>query len=252
MTFTVLTLFPELLTPFAATSIIGRAVERGLITVEIVDIRDFADDPHRVCDDSPYGGGAGMVMKAEPVGNAIESVLRRRAAKPRTVYLTAGGAPFDRDRARRWAAEGRDLLMLAGRYEGVDQRVVDLFVDDEVSIGDYVLIGGEVAAMAVMEAVARLVPGVIRAASLAEESFEGDVLEYPQYTRPAVFRGVPVPPVLLSGDHARIGEWRRGQAAERTARLRPDLVRRSESHAATDTGDRDRTDAVSCDGVRDR
>ena len=228
MTFTVLTLFPELLVPFVATSIIGRAVDRGLIDIETVDIRDYADDPHNTCDDSPYGGGAGMVLKAEPVSHAIESVLRRRSSRPRTVYLTAGGAPFDRHLARRWAAEGRELLLIAGRYEGVDQRVVDMFVDDEVSIGDYVLIGGEVAAMAVMEAVARLVPGVIQAASLEEESFEGDVLEYPQYTRPAVFRGVPVPPVLLSGDHARIREWRRRQATERTARLRPDLLRRSE------------------------
>jgi tRNA (guanine37-N1)-methyltransferase len=211
-----------------ATSIIGRAVDRGLIDIETVDIRDYADDPHNTCDDSPYGGGAGMVLKAEPVSHAIESVLRRRSSRPRTVYLTAGGAPFDRHLARRWAAEGRELLLIAGRYEGVDQRVVDMFVDDEVSIGDYVLIGGEVAAMAVMEAVARLVPGVIQAASLEEESFEGDVLEYPQYTRPAVFRGVPVPPVLLSGDHARIREWRRRQATERTARLRPDLLRRSE------------------------
>ena len=228
MTFTVLTLFPELLTPFVATSIVGRAVERGLIDIETVDIRDHAHDQHNTCDDSPYGGGAGMVLKPEPVSRAIESVLIRRDARPRTVCLTAAGAPFDRDLACRWAAEGRELLLLAGRYEGIDQRAVDLFVDEEVSIGDYVLIGGEVASMAVIEAVARLVPGVIQAESLEEESFEGDVLEYPQYTRPAVFRGVPVPPVLLSGDHARIREWRRRQAAERTARLRPDLLRRSE------------------------
>ncbi len=228
MTFTVLTLFPELLTPFVATSIVGRAVERGLIDIETVDIRDHAHDQHNTCDDSPYGGGAGMVLKPEPVSRAIESVLIRRAVRPRTVCLTAAGAPFDRDLARRWAAEGKELLLLAGRYEGIDQRAVDLFVDEEVSIGNYVLIGGEVASMAVIEAVARLVPGVIQAESLKEESFEGDVLEYPQYTRPAVFRGVPVPPVLLSGDHARIREWRRRQAAERTARLRPDLLRRSE------------------------
>ena len=228
MTFTVLTLFPELLTPFVATSIIGRAVERGLIDIETVDIRDYACDSHKTCDDSPYGGGAGMVLKAEPVSRAIEAVLSRRAVRPRTVYLTAGGAPFDHERAQHWASDGRELMLLAGRYEGVDQRVVDLFVDEEISIGDYVLVGGEVAAMAVMESVARLVPGVIQEASLAEESFEGDVLEYPQYTRPAVFRGVSVPPVLLSGNHARVTEWRHRQAAKRTARLRPDLLRRSE------------------------
>lgn len=228
MTFTVLTLFPELLAPFAATSIVGRAVQHGLISIEMIDIRDYACDPHHTCDDNPYGGGAGMVLKAEPVSRAIESVLQRRAEKPRTVYLTAGGVPFDGACARRWAAEGRELLLLAGRYEGVDQRVIDLFVDDEVSIGDYVLIGGEVAAMVVMEAVTRLVRGVIQAESLAEESFEGDVLEYPQYTRPAVFRGIPVPPVLLSGNHARIREWRCKQATERTARLRPDLLQRSD------------------------
>ena len=228
MTFTVLTLFPELFAPFAVTSIIGRAVARGLISIESIDIRDYACDPHSTCDDSPYGGGAGMVLKAEPVSRAIESVQQRRAQTPRTVYLTAGGVPFDRHHARRWATEGRELLLLAGRYEGVDQRVVDRFVDEEVSIGDYVLIGGEVAAMVVMEAVTRLVPGVIQAESLAEESFEGDVLEYPQYTRPAVFCGMPVPPVLLSGDHARIREWRRQQATERTARLRPDLMSRSD------------------------
>ena len=228
MNFTVLTLFPELLMPFMATSIIGRAIKDGLINIETVDIRDYASDSHKTCDDSPYGGGAGMVLKGEPVCQAIEGVISRREVRPRTVYLTAGGAPFGGELARRWAFEGRELILLAGRYEGIDQRAVDLFVDEEVSIGDYVLIGGEVAAMAVMESVARLVPGVIQEASLAEESFEGDVLEYPQYTRPAVLRGVPVPPVLLSGNHARITEWRRREAAERTARLRPDLLRRSE------------------------
>lgn len=228
MTFTVLTLFPELLAPFVATSIVGRAIARGLITIETVNIRDHTNDPYRSCDGSPYGGGAGMVLKPEPVSLAIESVLMRREEKPLTIYLTAGGVPFDRSRARRWADDGRELLLLAGRYEGVDQRVVDLFVDEEVSIGDYVLVGGEVAAMVVMEAVTRLVSGVIQADSLAEESFEGDVLEYPQYTRPAAFRGMRVPPVLLSGDHARIREWRGQQAVERTARLRPDLLRRSD------------------------
>ncbi len=228
MIFTVLTLFPELLVPFTETSIIGRAVTRGLVTIDAVNIRNYSDAPHKNCDDSPYGGGAGMVLKAEPVSRAIESVLIRKEEKPRIVYLTAGGVPFDQHHARRWADEGRDLLLLAGRYEGVDQRVVDLFVDEELSIGDYVLIGGEVAAMAVIETVARLVPGVIQPDSLSEESFEGDVLEYPQYTRPAVFRSFPVPPVLLSGDHARIQEWRRQQATDRTARLRPDLVRRSD------------------------
>jgi len=219
VTFTVLTLFPELLHAYFRASILGRAVERGLVDYKIVNIRDFAFDRHRTCDDAPYGGGAGMVMKPEPLGRALDSVDAKRR---RTVYPTPAGRLFDQEYARRLASEG-DLVLICGRYEGIDQRVVDLFVDDEVSIGDYVLSSGEIASMVVIDAVYRLLPGVIKEHSLSEESHESGLLEYPHYTRPEEFRGLRVPDVLLSGHHAKIQEWRREMSLERTRRFRPDL-----------------------------
>ncbi len=218
----VFTIFPDLITSFAAESLLGRAQDNDLIDVRAHDLRDHTDDVHRTVDDSPFGGGAGMVLKPEPLVAAIEA-----AEPPRPLFLLGpGGDTLDQERARELAASG-GFSLLCGRYEGVDQRVVDHWCDGELSIGDYVLAGGEVAAMVVLETVGRLVPGVMgNDASATEESFSSGLLEYPQYTRPAEFRDHGVPAVLRSGDHARVGRWRHAQALVRTARNRPDLLNR--------------------------
>jgi tRNA (guanine37-N1)-methyltransferase len=232
MRFSVLTLFPDFFrSPFAA-SLLGKAVERGTITLEVVDIRNFATGVHRVADDSPYGGGRGMVMKVEPVVAAIESAS---AASPRArrILLSPRGRTFTQAQARRLASEPA-LVLVCGHYEGIDERVRG-FVDEEISIGDYVLAGGESAALVVVDAVARLVPGVVgNADSLAEESFEDGLLEYPQYTRPEFFRDERVPTVLLSGDHAAIARWRRKERLRLTRARRPDLL----AQASLDEEDR--------------
>jgi tRNA (guanine37-N1)-methyltransferase len=220
VTFTILTLFPEAFEGFLRSSILARAIERGLVGVRLVDIRDFALDRHRVCDDAAYGGGPGMVMKPEPIAAAIESV---GAPPRRVIYLTPAGRPYSQRIAAELAAE-REVILLCGRYEGVDQRVIDAFVTDEVSVGDYVLSGGEVAAMVVVDSVSRLVSGVITSGSLEEESFSRGLLEYPQYTRPEVFRGMRVPEILLSGHHERIRRWRLERSVEKTVRNRPELL----------------------------
>ncbi len=223
MTIRVLTLFPEILEGYLRSSIVGKAVERGQIRVDLVNIRDFARDKHRNCDDAPYGGGSGMVLKPEPLAAAIESLGDPEGPR---IYLTPSGRTFN----QRWAEDLAvipQVTLICGRYEGVDQRIIDLFVTDEMSVGDYVLNGGEVAAMVVIDAVSRLVEGVISAGSLEEESFgacEG-MLEYPHYTRPEVFRGMRVPEVLLTGHHARIAAWRRRMSVEKTLRLRSDLMK---------------------------
>lgn len=218
--YTVLTLFPEIIRAYTEVGVVGRAVKRGLATVDTVDIRDFTDDRHRSVDDVPFGGGAGMVMKPEPVARAIEHVGQVDAR----ILLTPSGRPFAQADARRWAACG-SLLFLCGRYEGVDGRVAQRYIDDEVSIGDYVLSGGELAALVVIDAVMRLVPGVLGNAESAEhESFSSGLLEHPHYTRPAEWRGMAVPPVLLSGHHGQIETWRRAKALLRTARFRPDML----------------------------
>jgi tRNA (guanine37-N1)-methyltransferase len=241
VTFTILTLFPEIFDGFLGGSILARAIDKGLVDVRRVDIRDFATDRHRICDDYSYGGGPGMVLKPEPLAAAIESV--GTSGKP-VVYLTPAGRLFSQALAREFA--GRDeVILICGRYEGIDQRIIDSFVTDEVSMGDYVLSGGEVAAMAVVDAVSRLVPGVITEESLAEESFSlrrggpearnaapesdeaaatGGLLEYPHYTRPEVFRGMPVPEVLLSGHHEKIRRWRLEKSVEKTMKYRPELL----------------------------
>lgn len=218
--FRVVTLFPELFAGFVDASLVGRARSAGLVSIELVDLRSFTHDRHRTVDDTPYGGGSGMVMKPQPV-------LEMLAAQPPShrVLLTPQGRPFDQERARALAGLA-PLLLFCGRYEGVDERVRGRF-DEELSLGDFVLNGGEVAAMAVIEAVSRLVPGVVgNAESVVEESFSAGLLEYPQYTRPEEVEGARVPEVLISGDHGRVARWRRGQALLRTKRKRPDLFAR--------------------------
>ncbi len=223
MTFHILTLFPELFSGFLAGSILGRALEQGLVSVRLIDIRDYATDRHRVCDDYSYGGGPGMVMKPEPIAAALEAV---GAEGSRVVYLTPAGKPYTQDTARGFAEE-KDIILLCGRYEGVDQRIIDAFVTEEISIGDYVLSGGEVAAMAVVDSVVRLLEGVITKESLEEESFSSGswgLLEYPHYTRPEIFRGMHVPEVLLSGHHEMIRKWRLEKSVLKTMRNRPELL----------------------------
>jgi tRNA (guanine37-N1)-methyltransferase len=216
----VFTIFPEMVSGFAAQSLLGKAQERGTLEVRVHDIREQAHDPHRTVDDAPFGGGAGMVLMAGPVFAAVEAVDPPRPL----LYLSPAGRHLDQAWARELAA-GDGFSLLCGRYEGVDERVREHLVDGELSIGDYVLGGGEVAAMVVLEAVGRLVPGVMgNDTSADEESFSGGLLEYPHYTRPAELRGWEVPEVLRSGDHARVARWRRAQALARTRDARPDLL----------------------------
>jgi tRNA (guanine37-N1)-methyltransferase len=216
----VLTIFPAMVEAFAGESLLGRARRSGLLDLRVHDLRDATTDVHRTVDDAPFGGGAGMVMKPEPVFDAVEALR-----PPRPLFaLGPSGRRFDQAAAREMVGlEG--FTLLCGRYEGIDQRVHDHLVDAEISVGDYVLNGGEVAAMVVIEAVGRLVPGVMgNEESAGDESFAEGLLEYPHYTRPAQYRGWEVPEVLRSGDHARVARWRRAMALERTLRLRPDLV----------------------------
>ncbi len=216
----VFTIFPEMVAGFAGQSLLGRAAAKGLVDVRVHDLREHTTDVHRTVDDTPFGGGAGMVLMPEPIFASVET-----ADPPRPLLLLGpGGRRFDQGVARELAA-GEGFSLLCGRYEGVDDRVRTELCDGELSIGDYVLGGGEVAAMVVLEAVGRLVPGVMgNAASAGEESFSDGLLEYPQYTKPAVFRGLEVPAVLRSGDHGRVARWRRAQALRRTVRDRPDLI----------------------------
>jgi tRNA (guanine37-N1)-methyltransferase len=218
----VFTIFPEMVERFADQSLLGRAATAGLLDIRVHDLRSAATDPHRSVDDAPFGGGAGMVLMPEPLFAAVE-----RVDPPRPLFLLGpGGRRLDQAFAGELAA-GDGFSLLCGRYEGVDDRVRRHLVDGELSIGDYVLAGGEVAAMVVLEAVGRLVPGVMgNRDSAAEESFSDGLLEYPQYTRPAEFRGWSVPEVLRSGDHGRIARWRRAQALRRTVDERPDLIQR--------------------------
>jgi len=225
MLFQILTTFPGIVEAVAGESILGRARQKGLIDVEAVNIRDFTSDKHRTTDDSPFGGGPGMVMKCEPVFDAVEALVSRAAGrKPRIVLMTPQGRRFDQSLAEELARESH-VIIICGRYEGVDERIREHLVTDEVSIGDYVLTGGELPAMVVVDAVARLLPGVLGDESSPEsESFSSGLLEYPQYTRPAEFRGYEAPEVLLSGNHEEIRKWRRAQALDRTLKRRPDLL----------------------------
>jgi tRNA (guanine37-N1)-methyltransferase len=214
----VVTLFPEMFEGPLRESIVGRARERGLLGIGLHDLREYATDRHRVVDDTPYGGGAGMVLKVEPLAAAIRDVKRDDA---HVILLSPQGRPFTQSAARQLAARPA-LVLVCGRYEGVDERVRSM-VDEEISIGDYVLTGGELPAMVIIDAVTRLVPGVIDPASLEHESHTSGLLEYPQYTRPAEFAGMRVPEVLLSGDHKAIEKWREAEARKRTRERRPDL-----------------------------
>ncbi|WP_181782556.1 tRNA (guanosine(37)-N1)-methyltransferase TrmD [Pseudonocardia pini] len=239
----VVTIFPGYLAPLRE-ALLGRAIEKGLIEVAVHDLRDWTHDVHQAVDDSPYGGGPGMVMKPQVWGEALDGLLDPPA---RLVVPTPAGRPFTQATAREWAGEER-LVFACGRYEGIDQRVVDHYAQrmpvDEVSVGDYVLVGGEVAVLVMVEAVARLLPGVLgNPRSAAEDSFSDGLLEGPSYTRPEVWRELAVPPVLRSGDHAAVDRWRRDRALERTAERRPDLL------AALPPGSLDATDRAVLEGL---
>ena len=237
MKFTVLTLFPEIPKAFFETSIMAKAVEKGIIAYELVNIRDFALDKHKTCDDNPYGGGAGMLMKTEPLSLALESVglkpkataMQKQKKKKnikkckRVIYVSPSGKPLTQKMANELSKE-EELVFICGRYEGIDQRIIDSFVDDEISIGDYVLSSGELAATVIIDSVYRLVDGVISSESLEEESFTDGLLEYPQYTRPEIFNGMQVPQILLSGHHENIRKWRMKKRLEKTLRFRPELI----------------------------
>lgn len=228
MNFHIMTLFPEMVMKGLSTSIIGRAVDKGLLTLNAVNIRDYANNHYGKVDDYPYGGGAGMVMQPQPVYDCYQALTEQIGKKPRVVYLTPQGSVFNQKMAADFAKE-EDLIFLCGHYEGIDERVLESIVTDAVSIGDYVLTGGELPAMVMIDCISRLVPGVLHNDLSAEfESFQDNLLEYPQYTRPEVFMEKAVPPVLLSGHHANIDKWRREQSVIRTAMHRPDLLEKAE------------------------
>jgi tRNA (guanine37-N1)-methyltransferase len=243
--YTVLSLFPEITDAYFSASIMAKAVERGIVSYRAFNIRDFALDKHRTCDDAPYGGGPGMLMLPEPLGRALEAAgveKKRNAGKAdcpvpgsptaerptterRVIYLSPSGRPFNQALAGELASCG-ELVLICGRYEGVDQRIIDLYIDEEISVGDYVLSSGEAAALVLIDATYRLVDQVITPESLAEETFSGGLLEYPQYTRPELYDTLQVPSVLLSGHHENIRRWRLRKRVEKTRALRPDLIRR--------------------------
>ena len=220
MKFTVLTLFPEIPRAFFEASIMAKAVERGIIAYDLVNIRDFAFDKHKTCDDKPYGGGAGQLLLPEPLGRALDSV---KAYKKHVIYVTPSGKPFTQKKAQELSQKD-EIVLICGRYEGIDQRIIDEYVDDEISIGDYVMSSGEVAATVIVDAVYRLVDDVITHESLDEESYSDGLLEYPQYTRPAEYRGMKVPDVLTNGNHEHIRAWRLKKRLQKTLANRPDLI----------------------------
>ena len=226
MRYDILTLFPELFLPFLKTGVLGRGVEKGLVDVRLINIRDYARGAHKVTDDRPYGGGNGMIMKPGPIARALESV-DRVDGHSRVILLTPQGRPFEQSMA--WElSEADQLILVCGRYEGVDERIRSDQIDMEISIGDYILSGGELGALVVFDAVSRLIPGVLGGeGSNKEDSFEDGLLEYPHYTRPRIFRDREVPPILLSGDHEEIRLWRRRESLKRTLEKRPELLEKA-------------------------
>ena len=219
----ILTLFPEMFEPMLKTSIVGRAVSSGIVQIEITNIRDFATDNYGSVDDTPYGGGPGMVMMCQPVFDAVDAIRTQYKPKGKVILLTPQGQKLNQEIVKQLSQEDR-LILIAGHYEGFDERIRQGLADMEISIGDFVLSGGEIPAMAIVDAVVRLLPGAVgKEDSLVEESFDMGLLEYPQYTRPREFRGMKVPDVLLNGDHAKIAQWRKEQAEKRTEQRRPDL-----------------------------
>lgn len=223
MRFDVLTLFPEMFEPVKA-SIIGRATQNHLIELNLINFREFSKDAKKHVDDPPYGGGAGMVLKPEPIYDAYTSIVKDLEYKPKVIYLSPQGKVFNQEIAKELSKENH-LILLCGHYEGIDQRLLDEIVDEEISIGDYVLTGGELPAMVLIDAISRNIEGVLNNESIKDESFNDGLLEYPQYTRPEVFMGRRVPEILLSGHHANIEKWRREQSEEITRRKRPDLLK---------------------------
>lgn len=228
MKFHVLTLFPEMIEDAVKTSITGRAIENNLISVDAINIRDYADNEYGQIDDYPYGGGAGMVMMAQPIIDAYVSINEKTDKNPRVVYLTPQGETFNHDKAVELSKED-ELVFLCGHYEGIDERAIDAIVTDEVSLGDFVVTGGELPALVMIDAISRLVPGVLNNDdSASDESFANGLLEYPQYTRPDTVEGAEVPEILLSGNHPKVDEWRRQQSLIRTYERRPDLLEKAD------------------------
>ena len=224
--FDIVSIFPGMFESPFADSIIQRAWEEGLLDLRVHDLRDYSLNKHRKVDDTPFGGGVGMVMNVEPIARVI-AAIKKEVPETRTILLSPGGRPFDQERA--WELSRLpSLTLICGRYEGIDERVRLHFVDEEISIGDYVLTGGEIPAMVLVEAISRLVPGVLGdPEAIVEESFAGDLLEYPQYTRPRDYQGFKVPEILVSGDHKKIRDWQKAEALKKTARVRPDLLKKN-------------------------
>ena len=221
--FDIITIFPDMFSSVLNESMMKRAQDRKKVVFKVHDLRDHTKDAHRKVDDRPFGGGPGMVMTPQPLVDAVKKIKGRRKAK--VIYLCPGGHVFSQPKAKALAQE-KNIILICGHYEGIDERVREMVVDESISIGDYVLTGGELPAMVVVDAVTRLIPGVLgKEASLEDESFEHNLLEYPQYTRPADFCGKKVPPVLLSGNHLAVKKWRMAQALERTKKIRPDLLK---------------------------
>ncbi len=224
MLVSIITIFPDLFTNVFNVGMIRQACKKGLLEIEAIDLRELTGGKHRVVDDRPYGGGEGMVLKPEPIFRAIERCQERRKEAPRVVLLTPQGKPFDQTKAKELSLKSH-LVLICGRYEGVDQRVADHLADEEISVGDFVLSGGEFAALLIVDAVSRLIPGVVgKGTAVLEDSFMDGLLDYPQYTRPVEFQGWKVPKILLSGDHLEIQRWREQEALKRTRERRPDLL----------------------------